>query len=150
MKYHRKHAHVLTSLTFGSIFILQILFSFLCSACAGVGGALEASPPPPHRAHQETEHTQKIVDRVVVKDSVIIETRHDTIFQTRTKVVNKVVFVTDTMFVHKTDTIFIREKSQEPKESKVASFLAELSTFAKLAISIIAFIIVFKIRKLLT
>ena len=132
-----------------SIFIIPILFSFLCSACGAVGGALEAPPPPPHRAHQETEHTQKIVDRVVVKDSVIIEVRHDTIFQTRTKVVNKVVFVTDTMFVHKTDTIFIREEPQEPKESKVASFLAELSTFAKLAISIIAFIIVFKIRKLL-
>ena len=110
---------------------------------------MEAPPPPPQRAPQETEHTQKIVDRVVVKDSVVIETRHDTIFQTRTKVVNKVVFVTDTMFVHKTDTIFIREKPQEPKESKVASFLAELSTFAKLVISIIAFIIVFKIRKLL-
>lgn len=134
---------------FVRVYICITLCYLGCSACAGVGGALEASPTPTHRAHQDAEHTQKIVDRVVVKDSVIIETRHDTIFQTRTKVVNKVVFVTDTMFVHKTDTVFIREEPQEPKESKVASFLVELSTFAKLAISIIAFIIVFKIRKLL-
>ena len=132
------------------IFTIPILFSFLCSACAGVGGALEASPPPTHRAHQDTEHTQKIVDRVIVKDSVIIETRHDTIFQTRTKVVNKVVFVTDTMFVHKTDTIYIREEVVKPTSQPKFSFLAELSMFAKLAITIIAFVIVLKIRKLLT
>lgn len=111
---------------------------------------MEASPTPPHRAHQETEHTQKIVDRVVVKDSVTVETRHDTIFQTRTKVVNKVVFVTDTMFIHKTDTIYIREEVVKSDSQPEVSFMAKLSMVAKLVISIIAFIIVFKIRKLLT
>lgn len=115
-----------------------------------MGRALEAPPPSAHRAHRETEHTQKIVDRVVVKDSVIIETRHDTIFQTRTKVVNKVVFVTDTMYVHKTDTIYIREEVVKSASQPEVSFLAKLSMFAKLAISIIVFVIVFKVRKLLT
>ena len=142
--------HALTWRASVSIFIPLTLFCFLCSACAGSGVALEAPPPLALHAHDSVHHAQRIIDREIIRDSVVIETRRDTIYITKTKHVEKVLEKVDTIMISQIDTIFIREEVLAPEKKKEAPFMARISIFVKLIISILVLYAVFKIRKLLT
>lgn len=133
-----------------SIFIPLTLSCFLCSACAGSGVALEAPQPLALHAHDSVHHAQRVIDREIIHDSVIIETRHDTIYITKTKLVTKTVEKVDTIMISQIDTIFIREEVLAPEKKKEAPFLARISIFVKLVISILVLYAVYTIRKLLT
>lgn len=111
---------------------------------------MEAPPPLALRAHDSVHHAQRIIDREIVRDSVIIETRHDTIYITKTKLVTKTIEKVDTIMISQIDTIIIREEVLAPEKKKEAPFLARISIFVKLVISILVLYAVYTIRKLLT
>lgn len=95
----------------------------LCTLVLVLFGCKHTEYIPIETVRNDTTYISKFsVDTVMVKDSVIIEKRNDTVFNTRWKTEYKVKMLTDTLYKFKTDSVtvtvpveVVKEKAYIPK-----------------------------------